>query len=128
MSAFYDNMLGVAESLLTDFGQSIPIDQIEQDVDLVEGCIASKTTVTHSFSGAVFPTTKEEDKKVFDGLTNIESRKLLLSASGAPFVPSNGNRVTLETTFWTVEHCNILSPAGIDLTYEVFIRKGSAKP
>lgn len=125
MSDFYDQMQGVAESMLTDFGTSIKIEDIQEDVDKVEGCVSPIVTNSFDFNGAGFAVTKGEHKQYFEGLTNIEARKLLLAAKGATFEPGNGNVVTFEGVLWTIQHVNILRPDGATaLTFEVFVKRG----
>ena len=125
MSVFYDSMQSTALSLMTDFGQAILVERVTEEADPVEGTVINRSVASHSFMGIELSMGKGEDKKVFEGLTNVESRKLLLAAKGAALVPQNGDIVTLGGKQWTVQACDVLRPDGAtDLTYEVYVKLG----
>lgn len=51
------------------------------------------------------------------------ARKLLIAASGAPFVPRSGDEVFIDSNKWEVLGCTPMSPAGTDVIYTAAIHQ-----
>lgn len=81
-----------------------------------------------TFAGVVLPA-KRNPYTVSSNDADIENlragkvRRLLLAASGAPFVPAPNDIFEFESAVWTVSGCTPLSPAGTPLVYTLEVIK-----
>lgn len=120
MSDFYNDMQATATELLTEFGKPMTL-------RIQTGSTYNPATQTnvpvyqnHSVTGLVLN---------YSGRTNesgtyvqTDDKKLLLSVSNAP-EPTTGAQVIDGSTIYTVQSVNSLSPAGINLLFELQGRK-----
>lgn len=124
MSDFYNGLQSTATRLLAQFGKPMTLRiQTGSAYDP-----ATQTNVPayadYPVSGLVLNYGRERSGAVSESGTLVQTndRKLLLSVSDAP-IPSIGALVVDGADIYTVENVKALSPAGINLLFELQGRK-----
>ena len=124
MSDFYSGLQSTASRLLTQFGKPMTL-------RIQTGSVYDPVTQTnvpaytdYPVSGLVLNYGRERSGAVSENGTLVQTndRKLLLSVSDAP-IPSIGALVVDGADIYTVENVKALSPAGINLLFELQGRK-----
>lgn len=124
MSDFYNGLKSTASRLLTKFGKPMTL-------RIQTGSVYDPVTQTnvpaytdYPVSGLVLNYGRERSGAVSESGTLVQTndRKLLLSVSDAP-IPSIGALVVDGAGIYTVENVKALSPAGINLLFELQGRK-----
>ena len=124
MSDFYNGLKSTASRLLTQFGKPMTLRiQTSSVYDPVTQTNVPAYT-DYPVSGLVLNYGRERSGAVSENGTLVQTndRKLLLSVSNAP-IPSIGAVVVDGADIYTVENVKALSPAGINLLFELQGRK-----
>ena len=124
MSDFYNGLKSTASRLLIQFGKPMTL-------RIQTGSVYDPVTQTNVPAYADYPVSglvpnygRERSGAVSENgaLVQTNDRKLLLSVSDAP-IPSIGALVVDGADIYTVENVKALSPAGINLLFELRGRK-----
>lgn len=124
MSAFYNGLQSTATRLLTQRGKAMTLRiQSGSTYDPVTQTSVPAYT-DYPVTGLVLNYGREKSGAVSENGTLVQTndRKLLLSVSNAP-IPSIGALVVDGADTYTVENVKALSPAGINLLFELQGRK-----
>lgn len=124
MSAFYTGLQSTATRLLTQFGKPMTLRiQTGSAYDPVTQTNVP-TYADYAVTGLVLNYGREQSGSVSENGTLVQTndRKLLLSVSTAP-LPTIGALVVDGADTYTVENVKALSPAGINLLFELQGRK-----
>lgn len=124
MSAFYNGLQSTATRLLAQFGKPMTLRiQSSSTYDPVTQTNVPSYT-DYAVKGLVLNYGREKSGAVSENGTLVQTndRKLLLSVSNAP-IPSIGALVVDGADTYTVENVKALSPAGINLLFELQGRK-----
>ena len=124
MSDFYTGLQATASRLLTQFGKPMTL-RIQSGSAYDPATQTNVPAYTdYPVSGLVLNYGKERSGSVSESGTLVQTndRKLLISVSSAP-IPTIGALVVDGGDVYTVENIKALSPAGVNLLFELQGRK-----
>ena len=124
MSDFYTGLQATASRLLTPFGKPMTL-RIQSGATYDPATQTNVPAYTdYPVNGLVLNYGKERSGSVSESGTLVQTndRKLLISVSSAP-IPTIGALVVDGGDVYTVENIKALSPAGVNLLFELQGRK-----
>lgn len=123
--SFYSDLAADALSLISEYGQALPIQRVTGTLDAVAGTVTEGTPTTGTLRAVVVPGKKNQidglDNNLREALQAGKVRFLVAAASGAPFEPVATDKITFESETWVVAGCTPLNPAGTALLYYLTI-------
>jgi len=118
MVSFYSNLKSVASRLLKDKGQNVTFTQeTTTGIDPAAGT-KTKTTSTFTGYGAAFDYKRTE----IDGEL-IQKGDIRFLMEATTVIPVPGNTTVIDSITYRVMAVKITSPAGINVVYEVQLRR-----
>jgi len=129
MSAFYEEMAGVALELISEFGQTITLrDETPGGYDPTTGVTTDPVLRDQTVQAVVLPASKGTveafDNRFIDG-TLIESnlRALKIAAEGLAWAPKPGCVAVFGGEVWTLLGVTSSAPDGTALVYSATVRR-----
>lgn len=121
---FYADLTADADSLLSEFGQSVTLTHITAGAYDPDTGSVTNTTTTQTGTGAVFDFGLHQSGAAFTAGSMIISgdKQLYLSAVGIT-APAAGDQLTIGSDVWSVVSVKTTAPAGTVVLYECQLRK-----
>jgi hypothetical protein len=119
MTFNYQAMQGRAAKLIAKFGQSISLAQDTlPSYDSVTGSV-TKTSKTYSGIGVILP--------YGDGV-NVDTGGLVQRGDALIYTsisqePKPKDKITIKNVVWSIIHVKSIEPAGVNVIYEIQVRK-----
>jgi hypothetical protein len=126
MSAFYEEMAGVALDLISEFGQPITLrDEVPGGYDPETGIVADPVIAEQTGSGILQDYTLSERAGISNhpgSLIQQGDKKLIMSASGLT-MPTLTTKAVVGGHTWAIVNIKEINPAGTPLIYELQARR-----
>lgn len=128
--SFYDEMAGVADELLREFGAPMVLRrEVPGTYDPATGSTVD-TTVDYGGTGALFDFETQQAGTLFAGQTLIQvgDKQALVSPAGVPLPKAGdllmpGSDIWVDgNAYWQVQNVKEVNPAGTAVLYELHLR------
>jgi hypothetical protein len=121
---FYQNMVSLADRLITKYGQATTVNRYSPTSTLSTGGVTKGSpTATFTTVVAQLPESKALDNSLEDAsLTKCEKRYLIIPAKDATFIPHAMDEIVFDGSTWQLKGCTP-SPGGTPVIYGMGVVK-----